>query len=228
MFRIVIIEDTRTTCSLVCHIIMHLLVANIGVLVTSLFMKMESYTNAQVNHTVSWDASNPKLSSLTGEQPTRAGYVYVRSTHYIWQWFRIQKSFEVLLKDFAIKPKFTTTICLLAWGFKNKPQVNSPTSIQRIHQVLQSMFNTKNLPNQVVFLLLILSEKYYLLLLGSARIIQEHRHWSYSITVSVRMWHAIQYERILNKLEGSFNSQTATKLCSTTTTRQGQLLVERK
>ena len=49
-----------------------------------------------------------------------------------------KKDFEILLKDFAIKPKCTT--------IKN-PQANSP--IERIHQVLQSMFTTKNLPHRV-------------------------------------------------------------------------------
>ena len=48
-----------------------------------------------------------------------------------------KRHFEVLLKDFAIKPKCTT--------IKN-PQSNSP--VERIHQVLKSMFTTKNLPNQ--------------------------------------------------------------------------------
>ena len=48
-----------------------------------------------------------------------------------------KRHFEILLKDFAIKPKCTT--------IKN-PQSNSP--IERIHQVLKSMFTTKNLPSQ--------------------------------------------------------------------------------
>jgi len=46
--------------------------------------------------------------------------------------------FKKGFKNFAIKPKCT--------AIKN-PQANSP--IERIHQVLQSMFTTKNLPHQV-------------------------------------------------------------------------------
>jgi len=93
----------------------------------------------------------------------------------------------------TLKPKCTTI---------KIPQVHNP--IERIHQVLESMFNTKNLPHQVLDLIDPFGEK----LSSIAWAVRASYNTATEATPTVSVWtrHVIQYKSI-NKLEGFFNSQ---------------------